>query len=222
MGKTYSPSPKKAVAATLLLLISVSMVYPVSPVGAQTILIIVVNIDQTEVNLTVNQSTNNEGLLTGEVNITKPISKLITVDVFLTVTVQANLSVYIDPPTMKFQDSGSQSFVVHVVVPSDLKNRSQAVVKVEGTTSTSQLPTETDFDTAVIFFSYPPDNKPNPAPTDNSTTGQDFLPQTMAFCGVSALFGLCIGALLYWKKRRDKERSTQVIYVPRPPKEGQI
>ena len=222
MGKTYSPSPTKAVAVTLILLISLIVVAPASPAGAQSILIIVVNIYQPEVNLTVNQSTNNEVELSGEVNITKPISRLITVDVSLTVTVPSDLTAYIDPATMRFQDSGSQAFLVHVVAPSTLKNLSQAVVKVEGATLTTQLPTETDYDTAVISFSYPPDDKPKPKPVDNSTADQDFLPQTMAFCGISAFFGLCIGAILYWKRKRDKERSTQVIYVPRPPQEGRI
>ncbi len=222
MGKTEGPSRMKAALVSLILMISMIVVAPASLAGAQSILIIVVNIDQTVVNHTVNQSTNNEIVLSGEVNITKPISRLITVDVALSVSVPSNLTAYIDPETLKFQDSGSQVFLVHVLVPPTLKNLTQAVVKVEGTTSTTQLPTETDSDTAVISFSYPPDDKPNPKPVDNSTTGQDFLPQNMAFCGVSALFGLCIGAVLYWKRQRDKERSTKVIYVPRPPKEGQI
>ena len=219
MGKAEDPSPVKAILILLILIGSVTIIGPSSHARAQTVLIIVVNIDQSVVNLTIEQSTNKDVPLSGEVNITKPVSRLIKVEVSLMVSVPSGLTASIEPSTMSFQDSGSQAFLVHVMVPSNLQNVTQAVVKVNGTAATPQLPTQTGSDTAVISFSYPPDNKPNPKPEDNSTGTQDFLPQTMAFCGVSALFGLTIGAALYWKRRRDKERSTKVIYVPRPPKE---
>jgi len=204
----------------LMLLAATVLVAPGAPVRAQSVVVIVVNLDQEVVNLTVEQSTNNDVVLSGEVNITKPLSRLIAVAVALTVTVPSNLTAYLEPPTLTFQDSGSQAFLVHVQVPSNLKNTTQAVVTVEGTATTPQLPTETSHDSAVISFTYPQVDKPNPKPVDNSTGNQDFLPQAMAFCGLSALVGLSIGGVLYWKKRRDQERSTKVIYVPRPPKEG--
>ena len=220
MGSTEGARRTMAFVVASILMAATIIVAPAPQARAQSVLVIVVNLDQEVVNLTVEQSTNNDVPLSGEVNITKPLSRLITVDVSLTVTVTSNLTAYLEPPTLTFQDSGSQAFLVHVQVPSNLKNVTQAVVTVEGTTSTAQLPTETDTDTAVISFTYPQVDKPNPKPVDNNPGNQDFLPQAMAFCGLSALVGLSIGAVLYWKKRRDQERSTKVIYVPRPPKEG--
>jgi len=166
----------------------------------------------------INGSPSDQGLsLTGEVRMDYVV--LVTVRVVVTSSTDLSWPANATPGEMNFTASGSQPFVVGLVVPAGTYNRS-ATLTVRAEATISGVPADTSTDTASIVVGGPSEGDGGgtgtvPKPTGGDTPVQ--VPNLPLMAAAVAMLAVVITgiSLFLWKARRVPKAAA----APKRPKE---